>query len=138
MVHIHHSQPLKIKFGKNHFLGSATLGPKQYRKGVNDLKDKIPPYKCPISGCSFQTKLRLSWLRHYGIMHGLNEKYLKEYKEKKSVGCPDFKINFYSYTEEKQKASTQKSTDCHLCVWSTFLWKIKKCFKTQALFKCSF
>ena len=35
MVHIHHSQPLKIKFGKNHFLGSATLGPKQYRKGVN-------------------------------------------------------------------------------------------------------
>ena len=34
MVHIHHSQPLKTKFGNNHFLGSATLGPKQYRKGV--------------------------------------------------------------------------------------------------------
>ena len=36
MVHIHHSQPLKIKFGTNHFLGSATLGPKQYRKGVKE------------------------------------------------------------------------------------------------------
>ena len=35
MVHIHHSQPLKIKFGTNHFLGSETFGPIQYREGVN-------------------------------------------------------------------------------------------------------
>ena len=34
MVHIHHSQPLKIKFGTNHFLGSETFGPIQYREGV--------------------------------------------------------------------------------------------------------
>ena len=40
MVHMHHSQPLKTKFGNNHFLGSATLGPKQYRKGVK----KLPKY----------------------------------------------------------------------------------------------
>ena len=38
MVHIHHSQPLKIKFGTNHFLGSETFGPIQYREGVNDFE----------------------------------------------------------------------------------------------------
>ena len=37
MVHIHHSQPLKIKFGTNHFLGSETFGPIQYREGVNNI-----------------------------------------------------------------------------------------------------
>ena len=35
MVHMHHSQPLKMKFGTNHFLGSETLMPLQYREGVN-------------------------------------------------------------------------------------------------------
>ena len=34
IVHMHHSQPLKIKFGTNHFLGSETLVPIQYREGV--------------------------------------------------------------------------------------------------------
>ena len=37
MVHIHHSQPLRIKFGTNHFLGSETFGPIQYREGVNTI-----------------------------------------------------------------------------------------------------
>ena len=41
MVHMHHSQPLKTKFGNNHFLGSATLGPKQYRKGVKSTIENI-------------------------------------------------------------------------------------------------
>ena len=41
MVHIHHSQPLKIKFGTNHFLGSETFGPIQYREGVNEFFKKI-------------------------------------------------------------------------------------------------
>ena len=41
MVHMHHSQPLKTKFGNNHFLGLATLGPKQYRKGVKLTKNLI-------------------------------------------------------------------------------------------------
>ena len=35
MVHMHHSQPLKMKFGTNHFLGSETLVPLQYRVRVN-------------------------------------------------------------------------------------------------------
>ena len=35
MVHIHHSQPLKIEFGTNHFLGLETFGPIQYRECVN-------------------------------------------------------------------------------------------------------
>ena len=35
MVHMHHSQPLKMKFGTNHFLGSETLVPLQYRVCVN-------------------------------------------------------------------------------------------------------
>ena len=53
MVHIHHSQPLKIKFGKNHFLGSATLGPKQYRKGVKEyFKIHIIEY-CANQGIVF-------------------------------------------------------------------------------------
>ena len=43
MVHIHHSQPLKIKFGTNHFLGSETFGPIQYREGVKDLTG-APPF----------------------------------------------------------------------------------------------
>ena len=34
MVHIHHSQPLKIKFGTNHFFGLETLVPIQYRERV--------------------------------------------------------------------------------------------------------
>ena len=37
MVHMHHSQRLKMKFGTNHFLGSETLGPIQYREGVNNV-----------------------------------------------------------------------------------------------------
>ena len=34
IVHMHHYQPLKIKFGTNHFLGSETLVPKQEIAGV--------------------------------------------------------------------------------------------------------
>ena len=37
MVHMHHSQPLKMKFGTNHFLGSETLVPLQYRVRVKVL-----------------------------------------------------------------------------------------------------
>ena len=35
MVHMHYTQPLKIKFGTNHFFGSETLVPIQYRERVN-------------------------------------------------------------------------------------------------------
>ena len=37
MVHMHYTQPLKIKFGTNHFFGSETLVPIQYREHVNDI-----------------------------------------------------------------------------------------------------
>ena len=37
MVHMHHSQPLKIKFWTNHFLASETLVPLQYREHVKLL-----------------------------------------------------------------------------------------------------
>ena len=37
MVHMHYTQPLKIKFGTNHFFGleTETLVPIQYRERVN-------------------------------------------------------------------------------------------------------
>ena len=41
MVHMHHSQPLKMKFGTNHFLGSETLVPLQYRVRVKALKTLV-------------------------------------------------------------------------------------------------
>ena len=34
MFHMHHSQPLTIKFGNNHFLGTETLVPIEYRERV--------------------------------------------------------------------------------------------------------
>ena len=37
MVHMHYTQPLKIKFGTNHFFGSETLVPIQYRERVKTL-----------------------------------------------------------------------------------------------------
>ena len=39
MVHMHYTQPLKIKFGTNHFFGLETLVPIQYRERVKQLPD---------------------------------------------------------------------------------------------------
>ena len=47
MVHMHHSQPLKMKFGTNHFLGSETLVPLQYRVRVKSyvfVSKEIEPF----------------------------------------------------------------------------------------------
>ena len=41
MVHMHHSQPLKMKFGTNHFLGSETLVPLQYRVRVKKIFNNV-------------------------------------------------------------------------------------------------
>ena len=54
MVHMHHSQPLKMKFGTNHFLGSETLVPLQYRVRVkvsyeNSIKIFIQEILCPFN-----------------------------------------------------------------------------------------
>ena len=44
MVHMHYTQPLKIKFGTNHFLGLETLMPIQYRERVKTLFKKVILY----------------------------------------------------------------------------------------------
>ena len=41
MVHMHYTQPLKIKFGTNHFFGLETLVPIQYRERVK-VKNYTP------------------------------------------------------------------------------------------------
>ena len=40
MVHMHYTQPLKIKFGTNHFFGLETLVPIQYRERVNQKRER--------------------------------------------------------------------------------------------------
>jgi len=56
-----------------------------------DLKDKSAPFKCPIEGCSYQTKHKPDWARHYGSVHQFIAKYLKEYLEdqEQNQGQPD-------------------------------------------------
>merc|ERR1719266_636067 len=46
-----------------------------------DLIDKSPPFRCPVEGCHYQTKHKPDWARHYGSVHLLIAKYLKEYLE---------------------------------------------------------
>ncbi len=46
-----------------------------------DLLDKSPPFRCPVDGCQYQTKHKPDWARHYGSVHQLIAKYLKEYLE---------------------------------------------------------
>ena len=36
---------------------------------VPDLKDRCPPFRCPVEGCSYQTKHKPDWARHYGSVH---------------------------------------------------------------------
>ena len=60
---------LKVQHMANHFKD----------KLFADLKDKSSPFKCPIEGCSYQTKHKPDWARHYGSVHHFITKYLKEY-----------------------------------------------------------
>ena len=60
MVHMHHSQPLKMKFGTNHFLGSETLVPLQYRVRV---KKEISNQNFE----QFEIKYTLAELKQYGF-----------------------------------------------------------------------
>ena len=59
-------------------------------KLMKDLLDKSPPFRCPAPDCSYQTRERDKWSRHYGSVHGFIKKYLKQYfdehpEEKRSV-----------------------------------------------------
>ena len=48
-------------------------------KLMKDLKDKSPPFRCPAPDCTYSTRERDKWSRHYGSVHGLIKKYLKQY-----------------------------------------------------------
>ena len=72
----------------------------------------MPPYKCPVTDCPSQTNHKLSWLRHYGVTHGLNEKYLNEYKQKTDHGSKEKEIQI---TKSRPKKSTKEATRCDLC-----------------------
>ena len=50
-------------------------------KLLNDLVDKSPPFRCPAPDCSYETRERDKWSRHYGSVHGWIKKYLKQYFE---------------------------------------------------------
>jgi hypothetical protein len=50
-----------------------------------DLVDKTPPYRCPMEGCSYKTKHKPDWARHYGSVHKLLEKYKKEFLESEAA-----------------------------------------------------
>ena len=64
---------LKVQHMANHFKD----------KLFADLKDKSSPFKCPMEGCSYQTKHKPDWARHYGSVHQLIGKYLKEYLDQR-------------------------------------------------------
>ena len=76
-------------------------------KLLADLPNKMPPYFCPVVDCPFETNNIKNWLRHYGIVHDQNTKYLKGYKKtgntaenkvqdkqkRKIVDLPDENVN---------------------------------------------
>ena len=69
---------LKVQHMANHFKD----------KLFSDLKDKSAPFKCPIEGCSYQTKHKPDWARHYGSVHSFIAKYLKEYLDEHGGPVP--------------------------------------------------
>ena len=64
---------LKVQHMANHFKD----------KLFADLKDKSSPFKCPMEGCTYQTKHKPDWARHYGSVHQFIGKYLKEYLDQR-------------------------------------------------------
>ena len=75
-------------------------------KLLNDLVDKSPPFHCPAPDCSYQTRERDKWSRHYGSVHGWIKKYLKQYFEEN----PDKAHSSYA----NDKSSTISSPDSFL------------------------
>ena len=89
MVHIHHSQPLKIKFGKNHFLGSATLGPKQYRKGVKAIFKLLKSL--------FRTLEIGLWGEHIFS----ESDFLKYHVQRQELKVKDYKADDFDYDDQR-------------------------------------
>jgi hypothetical protein len=58
---------LKVQHLANHFK----------EKLFADLEDKSAPFRCPKEGCTYQTKHKPDWARHYGSVHHLIGKYLQ-------------------------------------------------------------
>ena len=69
-------------------------------KLLNDLVDKSPPFRCPAPDCSYETRERDKWSRHYGSVHGLIKKYLKQYFEENPEKAHS------SYTNDKSSAAS--------------------------------
>ena len=69
---------LKVQHMANHFKD----------KLFADLKDKSAPFKCPMEGCSYQTKHIPDWARHYGSVHQFIGKYLKEFLDQQQQQVP--------------------------------------------------
>ncbi|CAB4068537.1 KDM3 [Lepeophtheirus salmonis] len=53
-----------------------------------NLKETSPPFSCPEEGCSYTSKHKPDWARHYGSVHKYIEKYLKEKLEENMHGLP--------------------------------------------------
>ena len=66
-------------------------------KLMKDLKDKSPPFRCPAPDCNYETRERDKWSRHYGSVHGLIKKYLKQY--------------FDEHPEEKRSSASINNSD---------------------------
>ena len=57
-------------------------------KLLKDLVDKSAPFRCPAADCSYQTRERDKWSRHYGSVHGFIKKYLKQYFDENPDKAP--------------------------------------------------
>ncbi len=60
-------------------------------KLFEDLPNKSAPFACPVEGCSYQTKHKPDWARHYGSVHKFIDKYLKEYLAENPMAKPILK-----------------------------------------------
>merc|ERR1719270_2138161 len=50
-------------------------------KNLPPKTDEGLPYKCPEESCKFETKHKPDWARHYGSVHKVMERLLKQYME---------------------------------------------------------
>ena len=53
----------------------------QLYKSLPAKSEEGLPYKCPEEGCKFETKHKPDWARHYGSVHKVVERLLRDYLE---------------------------------------------------------
>ena len=75
-------------------------------KLLADLVDKSPPFRCPAQDCSYQTRERDKWSRHYGSVHGLIKKYLKQYWKENPEKSPMITTSPTSLNASKEDSFT--------------------------------